>query len=1001
MGLFGFNKDKIRATAERFVQQGKLQNAIAEYDKILKQDPKDLTVLNTVGDLYARLGQVEQAVVFFKLVGDTYASEGFVPRAIAIYKKLTNISPNTLECVQKLGELYTQQGLYNDARRQFMAVADAWEKEKNYSEAIKAYLRIRDLDPENGIILSKLAKLYKSSPGKKDEAVKLLLSAAENFRSRNMLDAADEAMLSLLDIDSHNARALEMRGHLALERGNPVSAAALLEKVPDIDSRPESMEMLLRCHLLAGHIAEAEPVARKLITVHNDVNGIFSFTDKLFATDPKRALEIYAEFSDRLISSNVNAVVAHLRSATAVLSDDIPALEAIHKLFIRAGDNSQTSEIEEMIAHASVKKGDLDRARELYLKLVQSEPENPTHAQNYRQVMVMLGTDPSLVEASLDDFEKPFANVLTEIPADDALTEDAFGPVVPPPPPVMPAPEVHGAFDDELGSSSGAGAGLEFGLSEVEPPPIAVEPPPIAVEFIPSASAPAPEFVPQPPPVAPPPISVVPPPPPPTTHGTVHEIDISAEWETAAVLPTPASEAEISDLVEEIHFYITQSMWDEAGFALAKLAEIAPANSELERLRTQIATKTAEGAAAPPPFQVAAPKVVPPPAPLAPPAFEAAAPKVVPPPPPPPPTFEIAAPELVPPPAPDIPLPEADETIEIAPPPKAKPLPEPEPEPEIALPRRRLFDLEELPPELAVEPGLIPPPSVVEPEPPPTADAPPVSEAKPVEVAPVAEAAPPPPPEIERPVEAPHVEPVRVEPAPVEAATVEPPAPAKEQGFLGGFVHELEDSLGNDFAIPAPSEASAAVPEAPPAVPMPPPVAAVEAAPPPPATPAEEASIPDAAEPERGSGGTMLDDLFQEFKDEMGDNAGQEEDPETHYSLGVAFREMGLLDEAIGELQKVCLLIERGVPFSQPMQAYTWLAHCFVEQGVPEASFKWYQRALSSATDDNTRTAVHYEMAAAYEAAGFRQEALVHYMEVYTSNIDYRDVGERIKALRS
>ena len=145
----------------------------------------------------------------------------------------------------------------------------------------------------------------------------------------------------------------------------------------------------------------------------------------------------------------------------------------------------------------------------------------------------------------------------------------------------------------------------------------------------------------------------------------------------------------------------------------------------------------------------------------------------------------------------------------------------------------------------------------------------------------------------------------------------------------------------------------------------------------------------------------MLDDLFQDFKDEMGEGVGQEEDPETHYSLGVAFREMGLLDEAIGELQKVCLLIERGVPFSQPMQAYTWLAHCFVEQGVPEASFKWYQRALSAATDNNTRTAVHYEMAAAYEAAGFRQEALVHYMEVYTSNIDYRDVGERIKALRS
>ena len=78
---FGFNKDKVRANADKFVQQGKLQNAIAEYDKILKTDPKDLTILNTVGDLYSRLGQTDQAIHCFKKVGDTYAADGFdIPR---------------------------------------------------------------------------------------------------------------------------------------------------------------------------------------------------------------------------------------------------------------------------------------------------------------------------------------------------------------------------------------------------------------------------------------------------------------------------------------------------------------------------------------------------------------------------------------------------------------------------------------------------------------------------------------------------------------------------------------------------------------------------------------------------------------------------------------------------------------------------------------------------------------------------------------------------------
>src|SRR5271170_840470 len=58
---FGFNKQKVLSAAEKYIQQGKTQNAIAEYEKILKADPKDLTVTNTVGDLYSRLGEVDKA----------------------------------------------------------------------------------------------------------------------------------------------------------------------------------------------------------------------------------------------------------------------------------------------------------------------------------------------------------------------------------------------------------------------------------------------------------------------------------------------------------------------------------------------------------------------------------------------------------------------------------------------------------------------------------------------------------------------------------------------------------------------------------------------------------------------------------------------------------------------------------------------------------------------------------------------------------------------------
>ena len=146
-----------------------------------------------------------------------------------------------------------------------------------------------------------------------------------------------------------------------------------------------------------------------------------------------------------------------------------------------------------------------------------------------------------------------------------------------------------------------------------------------------------------------------------------------------------------------------------------------------------------------------------------------------------------------------------------------------------------------------------------------------------------------------------------------------------------------------------------------------------------------------------------LADMFGELKQELeDDSANTQEDPETHYNLGVAFREMGLLDEAIGELQKVCQAVDRGQVFPQLMQTYTWLAQCFLDKGVPEAAIRWYDRALKlPSIDEETRTALNYELASSYEASGNKVVALNHFMEVYGSNIDYRDVAERIKALKS
>jgi tetratricopeptide (TPR) repeat protein len=255
-----------------------------------------------------------------------------------------------------------------------------------------------------------------------------------------------------------------------------------------------------------------------------------------------------------------------------------------------------------------------------------------------------------------------------------------------------------------------------------------------------------------------------------------------------------------------------------------------------------------------------------------------------------------------------------------------------------------------------------------------------------------------------RAAEVPKPEPPKPAPPAPAAATKTPaakPAPSADDDLLGDLVSDLEDSLGDSFLEDAKPEAAKPEPKPAPAVAPPAaakPAAAASAVA---AAPAKSA-VPAASAADHEEAASALSDLFSEFKEDAEESAGEAEDPDTHYNLGIAFKEMGLLDEAIGELQKVAKAIDQGHSFGQQMQAYTWLAQCLVDKGVPQAAVRWYERALKvSDINEESKLAVYYDLGNAHELAGNRQKAHDTFLEVYSANIDYRDVADRIKALKN
>ncbi len=1112
---FGFNKQKVLSAAEKYVQQGKLQNAIAEYEKVTKADPKDLTVTNTIGDLYSRLGEADKATECFKTVGDAYAAQGFTVKAIAMYKKISKLKPS-LESVLKLAELYTQQGLFNDARAQYLQVAEEFLKSGELENAVRIFQKILEMDPENTSMRVRLAEVYVRL-GKKNDAWQIFSAAAETLRSKGSLSGAEEVLQRMLTLDPGNGYALLMQGRNLLEAGDAEAAIECLQKVSDLDSNPGGLRDLLKAYLKSGRLSDAGTLASKLLSVHNDLAAISTFADALMqAGQYENALQVYDQHADRLLAEDSDKVLKNLHSIIGHVRDNPASLEKLLDLFQKAGESTHLTEVIELLAHASVQTGDLPRARDLYQKLATVEPGNPLHMNNYQQVVSQLGgpsaaklisaeeaavivdeleaTSPSIHQHYSDAVALAVRSALTdaELFISYNMPAKALGPLMaalPQSPLDLRLNQRLAALHTRAGRFAEAGvccrtlqsvyseagypeeatrygeladryeerSGVPAADSVTELATDAAEPVSEAIPVEAAASAPWPAAQAQP--SEEPEFSIVANPEDnqhndqaseavsevstvAESQSTSAEIDLSSEWDDTLTIDadTPAEAIEITDAVgdhdvpprnlaaeatvtatvasektsetiEEVRFYLEHGMPEQAAAAFEKLQSLTSDESILATLQAEIQSASQPAPAA---EEVSAVEAVsefaidessaaftvdeiPAAAHEEPVVVEESSPE---------PEAIVAEAEGVP--ALQVEIPAAEPVIE--------------PPVVAAAPgglQEFVSDLESslgdsfLPGTISheAEPAVEHTSSVV---------SPPVHDLKP-ELEPVGQAAP----------------------------TV---FGKRQPEVMGEFVADLEASLGDDFLKDAPVVETEPALHAEPVLKTQPPVATspaqhwptptAAAAPavnapiaaaaaasasastissqasvsvplqtvPAPAAPKLQISpiIPGAPATVKSSpfveeAGIDLAEMFGELKQDLEAGAATaEEDPETHYNLGIAFREMGLLDEAIGELQKTCQAVDRGHPFPQVMQTYTWLAQCFLDKGVPEAAIRWYQKALAApGIDEETRTALHYELAAAYETAGDKPSALKHFMEVYGRNIDYRDVAERIKPLKS
>jgi len=999
-----YNKSKFVESAQKLLNQGKVAQAIAEYQQILKYEPRDQVTLMTIGELYIRQGETLQAIDYFERLAQLFVSDGFLTKAIAVYKRIAKLAPEEIRPLEKLADLYVQQGVMSEARPLFLQLAELHLKNNKRPEAVALLKKLLSAEPDNLRIQVRLADLYQAM-GQSGEALETYISAAQRALARGDHAESEKLADKALQINPQQLDALIVKARAFSTTGNAARAAEILERVPDLDKGGEPAELLLDVYLKGSKWDAATALALRIFSA-DEKN--FTATQKvtevlLEGGQAERAMSILSRIRIPMIDAGEHEGVTHLLNELATrLPGRLEPLEWLVDTYGRTSDSFRLSDALAQLGDALVASGKLDRAKEIFEQLVNREPENDAAKRKLNGVLRKMGlmaeepappadvevtpedlhTDlakapapklrPDLDEAATlvsakasgatpaepeldEETQKFIAQSLTDVDlfASYGLTQKAIGlleAILRRAPTHTPTLEklldfVLGAGDDRR--TAELAAQLEHIHAKRGDARSSERFGELRRRFQRAAGLTDEEIAAAVKAALPQPVETVPIEEAPAEAAVVEAAEVSAIPVQGIAPAGELAAPETAEEVPEVELVEATPSVGEAEPVVASAPEEVDLSGEWASLLEE--TKEQEP-------QTSAPEAGP--AEQIVPAYE-----------------ETGHSEF------HVPVEAVDSEDWTS--------PVTDVAPELPAPAREAVHAEEidhheiptlLPDE---EPTALPIPAHAE----LASEAPEPALEKPQAAPPKT---PPPQPELELDQDFELVlEPEAVVPPHEMLSQVPPtktPEPAGVQNkvfstddFLSDLAKEIDELGLGDLTPSKPQATDAAHAAAEPQAPAPPPKEPVGA----------------------GLDSGPLKEVFDEFRAELGEMGAEDEDLETHYNLGIAFREMGLLEEAIGEFQKVAKANDRGKAFRYAMQCSTLLGLAFMEKGQPDIAAIWYERALTTpGLDSESKLALRYDLGVAQESAGDLEAALRSFSQVYAVNIDYRDVAERIASLQ-
>ena len=262
------DKNKLIASAQRLTQKGQLDRAIREYRLIVDEDPSDVRIWMKIGDLYVRKGAVPHAIATYNKVAVTYREGGHHQKAAAIYKQIIGLAPGAIEAHLALGELLAKLNQLQEAISELQTVVGAYEREGRHRESCELLQRMVELVPEDEPNRIRLAEALarQGNLGRAAEEFRQVLSLLSD---RGRLDDFIQVAERLLYLAPDQHETARLLAEVYLQRGQPKRALARLQTLFQANpTDPHVLGMLGQAFKDLGYAAKAASVYRELARIH-------------------------------------------------------------------------------------------------------------------------------------------------------------------------------------------------------------------------------------------------------------------------------------------------------------------------------------------------------------------------------------------------------------------------------------------------------------------------------------------------------------------------------------------------------------------------------------------------------------------------------------------------------------------------------------------------------------------------------------------------------------